>query len=241
MTNNHLEGIARDYHMNQVVKDKFIEDISQDYFCEWVKNSFKPNLTVCEMGYGEGITASHLSGHFQDYTVVEGAASLYKLATSELKDISVIHSLFEDYMPSNKYDLILALHILEHVNNPQEILTHIKKWLKPGGKLVILVPNKNSLHRVFANKMGLIDKLDELSERDIQVGHQRVFGLSALITEVIDAGYNVLSEHGFFLKTLPNSMMLKFDHKLIWELNKISTKLDPSLLANICVVCELKK
>ena len=39
---------------------------------------------------------------------------------------------------------------------------------------------KQPLHRQFALGMGLISHLDELSDRDLQVGHQRVYDLAGL-------------------------------------------------------------
>ena len=51
--------------------------------------------------------------------------------------------LFEEYAPKEKFDLILALHVLEHVDNSARILGQIRKWLNDGGQLVVLVPNRN--------------------------------------------------------------------------------------------------
>ena len=237
MNEEHLEAIAVGYHLDNAVEDKFIEDISQYFFCDWVKETFEETSRVCEMGYGEGITAAQLSDYFSSYDIIEGASSLCQKAECELENAKVLHCLFEDYSPAKKYDLVLALHVLEHVDKPQEILKVIESWLNPGGVVVILVPNKNSLHRVFARGMNLISSLDELSERDIQVGHQRVYGLDELHAEVIEAGFEVTEERGFFLKSLPNSMMIDHDPKLILEQNKISSELPANLLANICVVC----
>ena len=59
-----LDDIASRYHVGESVPDKFIEDISQYYFCDWLKSEFSPSLRVCEMGFGEGITASKMSAHF---------------------------------------------------------------------------------------------------------------------------------------------------------------------------------
>ena len=86
-----------------------------------------------------------------------------------------MNSLFEDYKPTVRYDLVLALHVIEHVDEPGVILNQIQDWLVPGGTLIVLVPNKMSLHRQFAMNMGLISSLDELSARDHIVGHQREF------------------------------------------------------------------
>ena len=240
MNEQNLESIATSYHLDKQKEDKFIEDISQYYFCDWLNEFFPNDLYVCELGYGEGITSDRLSKKFVNYDVVEGSATLCKQAKRKLRSVKVIHSLFENYRPLRNYDLILALHVLEHVDNPTEILAKLKEWLNPGGRVVIVVPNKNSLHRVFAHGMKLISELDELSPRDIEVGHQRVYGFEELREQVTNVGLQVDDEFGFFLKTLPNYMMLEHDPKLILELNKISNKIPPNLLANICLVCSLR-
>lgn len=239
MYNDELEDIAKQYHLNADMKDKFIEDISQFYFCDWIKEKFACNRHVCEMGYGEGITTRRLGSYFQNYSVVEGSSALCEKARSELKQVKVVHSLFEDYRPKKKYDMVLALHVLEHVDKPKDILDQIKLWLKPGGVLIVLVPNKRSLHRLFALNMGMINELDDLSDRDVLVGHQRVYDLTELRGEMERAQFKVTDEKGFFLKTVPNYMMINYKHELIMELNKISADLDPSILANICLVGEL--
>ena len=84
--------------------------------------------------------------------------------------------------------------------------------------------------------MGLQPQLDTLSERDHLVGHQRVYSLSGLIGEIEAAGMRVVDSAGFFLKVLPNSMMLDFSRELLWCLNSISPRLPKELLANIAVI-----
>ena len=48
---------------------------------------------------------------------------------------------FED----NFFDVISIFHVFEHVPNPQEVLNETKRVLKPGGILIIGVPNFSSL------------------------------------------------------------------------------------------------
>jgi hypothetical protein len=83
--------------------------------------------------------------------------------------------------------------------------------------------------------MGLINTLDELSPRDRQVGHQRVYDFDSLENDLNKSGFEVGRKKGFFLKPLPNSMMTSFDPKLIVEFNKSSILLPDQYLANICV------
>ena len=236
-----LDKIADEYHLNVNVSDKFIEDIAQRHFCNWLKERFDGSRKCLELGYGEGITAKELSSHFSNYTIVEGSEKLVELAKQECPEAKLDKGLFEEYAPAEKFDLILALHVLEHVDNPAEILGQIKKWLNDEGSLVVLVPNRNSMHRQFALGMGLISKLDELSDRDLQVGHQRVYDLADLKQDLVNEEFVVVDEAGFFLKALPNSMMIDFNSKLIEQFNLISDSISPELLANICVVATMKK
>jgi hypothetical protein len=109
-------------------------------------------------------------------------------------------------------------------------------WLQDTGKIIIVVPNQNSLHRQLAVAMGLQPRLDSLSKRDLMVGHQRVYSLEALEEDVRRAGLRPVESVGFFLKVLPNAMMLDYSRELLWALNIISSSLPTHLLANIAVV-----
>ena len=72
--------------------------------------------------------------------------------------------------------------------------------------------------------------------RDHLVGHRRVFSLDGLRGDVSAAGLTVTGEFGYFLKTVPNAMMLDWPPTLLDALNAISDDLEPRLLANIGVV-----
>ena len=54
--------------------------------------------------------------------------------------------------------------------------------------------------------------------------------------DILSAGLSVIDSCGFFLKVLPNSMMLDYSRELLWGLNAISAYLPKDLLANIAVI-----
>lgn len=74
-----------------------------------------------------------------------------------------------------KFDTILALHILEHLDNPIDFLKTLKLLLADNGKIIIVVPNAESLHRHLGVKMGIIETIYDLGEEDIRVGHKRIY------------------------------------------------------------------
>ena len=167
---------------------------------------------------------------------VEGSPNVVTTAKKRLPGIAIQQTLFETFKPEKRYDCILALHVLEHVDGPVKLLKQMRTWLADSGSIVIIVPNKNSLHRQLAVNMGLQKELDDFSARDVAVGHQRVYCHDSLQHDVEAAGFKVLDKTGFFLKTLPNSMMLDHSESLIHALNEISPQVPVELLANIGMV-----
>lgn len=47
----------------------------------------------------------------------------------------------EERFEPGSLDLVILLYVLEHIADPVAFLVHLKRFLKPGGKMVILVPN----------------------------------------------------------------------------------------------------
>ena len=52
------------------------------------------------------------------------------------------------YLPSGKFDLILCRHVLEHVENPLQVLLDLKSLLKSNGELIIVLPIETNLKPV---------------------------------------------------------------------------------------------
>ena len=235
-----LNAIAKDYHLNDNIVDKFIEDACQEYCCDWLETLIGKNQNVLELGYGEGHTCNRLSKKTKTYSVIEGSSDLVAEVKSKFPDLHVIGELFEDYLPKNPYDLILALHVFEHLDDPVALAKHMKSCLSKDGEMVVVVPNKESLHRRLAKAMGLIEDLGELSPRDKLVGHKKVYCLKELEQDFIEAGYEVVTKKGFFIKLLPNSMILDYSPELILGLNTCGSDLAPELLANIAIIVKVK-
>lgn len=230
-----LERIAYTYHLNEDVADKFIEDLCQEHCCHWLSSLILPSDRVIELGYGEGITLDRLAYKAGQYTVVEGAPSLVDVVKQKHPTVEVVNSLFEAYSPPQPFDKLLALHVFEHVDDPVELGRHLRTWLKCDGEIIVIVPNKASLHRRLAVMMDLMPKLDTLSPRDHLVGHQRVYDLGGIEADLRKAGFEPFERRGFFLKALPNSMMLNHKPELIRALNLLGDELPVEMTANLAI------
>jgi protein-L-isoaspartate O-methyltransferase len=235
-----LEKIAHEYHTNEAIPDIHIENLCQDHFITWLLKQITTSDRVLELGYGDGLVTAALANSGCDLTLIEGASTLVDVARAKHPNIQCIDTLFEEFRPSQPYDIILASHVLEHLDSPQDILKLMTSWLADNGKIIIVVPNKNSIHRQLSVIMGLQPELDTLSARDLLVGHQRVYSLQTLEEDVRGAGLFPIESIGFFLKVLPNSMMLDYSNELLTALNMISDRMPKDILANIGLIVSKK-
>jgi len=56
-------------------------------------------------------------------------------------DLNVADQPLGDRFKEGTFDYITMIYVLEHISEPKDFLCFLKRFLKPGGKLVILVPN----------------------------------------------------------------------------------------------------
>ncbi len=234
-----IERIAEHYH-GSLQSDIHIENICQMFEIDWLKKVIPINSIVIDMGYGDGLISPAIS-EICKLTVVEGSKRLCDVAAAELPvNAKIVNSLFEDFVPDDLADVVIASHVLEHVQDPCDILQQISKWIKKDGMIIVIVPNKESIHRRVAHDMNIIDSLDQLSERDLIVGHQRVYGLQQLMLELESANLEIQSHRGFFLKPLSNSQMLTWNSDALIMLNELSDLIPSHFCANLAVVAKLR-
>lgn len=165
--------------------------------------------TCLELGPATGYMTQFLVKDFRQVTVVEGSKSLID-QIPEVENLTKIHSLFEDFTPSEKFDTIIMNHVLEHIENPESLLTSIKSWLASNGVFILGVPNAKSFHRLAAVKMGLLDTEYQLNERDKALGHYRVYDMAILKKQTLNAEFKILETGGVFLKFLSNAQIENF-------------------------------
>jgi 2-polyprenyl-3-methyl-5-hydroxy-6-metoxy-1,4-benzoquinol methylase len=235
LTPDSLDHFASTYYLNETVEDIDIEELAQRHSIPRVVDAVAGCGRVLEMGYGTGLVTGELLRHGVGVEVLEGSPVLREHAMSRHPGLVVHLSMFEDFAPAAPFDAVLALHVLEHVDDAPALARVIGSWLRPGGVLVAVTPNARSLHRQLAVKMGLHEHLDDLSPRDHLVGHRRVYDLTGLRADVEAGGFDVTDEFGYFVKPLANYQMLDWSPEILDGLNRLSDAVPADLLANIGV------
>lgn len=177
------------------------------YSFEIVRRHLTGN-TILEMGPAEGIMTELLVGTNKSITLVEGSGYFCKELRARFPQATVINALFEQYEPEVRFDNIILGHVLEHVENPVEILNKARQWLKPNdGRLFAAVPNARSLHRQAAVIMGILPEEDALNEMDVHHGHRRVFNPESFRSNFVKAGLRIDIFGGYWLKPVANKQI----------------------------------
>lgn len=236
LTPDDLDHYASTYYLNAEVDDVDIEELAQRHSVPDLLRAVDGCDRVLEMGFGTGLITGELLAAGVPLEVLEGSAVLREHAMAVHPGLTVHLSMFEEFEPAEPFDAVLALHVLEHVDHPRELLRHVERWVRPGGVIVAVTPNARSLHRLLGVQMGLQERLDDLSARDHLVGHQRVYDLEGLEQELTEAGLEVTGSFGYFVKPLANSQMIGWSREVLDGLNAISSQVPTDLLANIGVV-----
>lgn len=64
-------------------------------------------------------------------------------------DIAIFGDLRTVELAPRSFDIIYNSFVLEHVDGAQAVLENFVTWLKPGGLLILLFPNRNSVYGFF--------------------------------------------------------------------------------------------
>lgn len=183
------------------------------YRYQSVKQYFK-GKSCLEIAPAQGVMTKYLAEDFEKMTLVEGSQNLLN-QIPDYPNVQKFCSFIENWNSEDKFDTIIMDHILEHIENPVATLAHIHQFLKPGGVLIIGVPNALSFHRMLGVKMGFLHNEYELNSRDIELGHFRVYDIASLNEHVLQAGFEVMGNDGVYFKLLSNKQIqTTFDQKL---------------------------
>ena len=103
-------------------------------------------LQILEAGCGQKWSLN-LDGIQYILTGVDLDKAALEIRKSTLKDLqeTIEGDLRSVTLKENHYDVIYCSYVLEHIEGAEQVLNNFIKWLKPGGTIVLLIPDPDSV------------------------------------------------------------------------------------------------
>jgi 2-polyprenyl-3-methyl-5-hydroxy-6-metoxy-1,4-benzoquinol methylase len=136
---------------------------------DFINKKFPKDARILVLGAGAGAFDERIIDlGYTDITAVEFRSEIYKARGKVIE--RDLNQDFDDLSEAGKFDCVVAIEIVEHLENHFHFIRNIEKIIKKDGMLYITTPNvESSLSRV---KYFLTGYLDLFSAKDINVtGH----------------------------------------------------------------------
>ncbi len=96
---------------------------------------------------------------------------------------------------TQKFDVVVASEVIEHIFTPSKFLAQVKKILAPGGSIVITTPNI----LFWKNRLRILGGSFRYTEKGIMdFGHIRLFTIDTLRELFEKAGFEIDKEQHFY-------------------------------------------
>ena len=127
---------------------------------------------ILDIGAGTAAIGSFLANRF-DYVGIEPDPASHAAAVERIGSRGVVRNMpFEQLVPAGDFDLVCALEVLEHIEDDRAALAGWVRHLRPGGSLIVSVPQGRARY----------------SEGDARVGHFRRYDPAELEGKLRDTG-----------------------------------------------------
>jgi len=156
----HFSSLANDW-WSKNGKFKILHEIQAiriKYILETLNKKNLNNTTVLDIGCGGGLVSEGLSKIGATVTGIDFINENIKVAKMHAKKnnlkINYFVKDFEKEKITSKYDVIIILEVLEHLNNWEEFIKKIKLNLKKNGTLIISTINRNLVSKFLTLDIG---------------------------------------------------------------------------------------
>jgi SAM-dependent methyltransferase len=117
----------------------------------WIDRHFRQRpLRILEAGCGNKwplklavpytLTAVDIDAH---------ALEIRKAKMRDLDEVFVGDLRQGDLVPEGQFDVVYNSFVLEHVSGAEQVLDNFFRWLKPGGLLIVRIPDRDSVYGVL--------------------------------------------------------------------------------------------
>jgi 2-polyprenyl-3-methyl-5-hydroxy-6-metoxy-1,4-benzoquinol methylase len=101
-------------------------------------------MRLLDVGCGNGTLIGLLKPYGFDVLGVDSSAEAANVAREEHRVRVLSGTLGDAAFAGNWFDIVTMFHVMEHVSNPRELLAEVRRIVKPGGVVIVQVPNLDS-------------------------------------------------------------------------------------------------
>jgi SAM-dependent methyltransferase len=183
---------TRDFQYSGSELDALAE--AKNYYA-WVMKQFDPFLgpTVIEAGAGIGTFSEFLISNpkVQKLFAIEPASNTYPLLEERFKKddrVETRRGFLTDHYKTLSANAVVAVNVLEHVENHEEFLTEAREAVVPGGALLLFVPALpgiyGSLDKAFEHhrrytRRTLRDVIEKAGWKPRRISYMNMPGIAA--------------------------------------------------------------
>ena len=148
------KGKFKPLHKFNPTRIKYIKDNSIEHFKLESKNLPLKNLKILDIGCGGGLLCEPMSRLGAKVTGIDASEKNINVAKIHSKEkklkIKYICSSPENLTIKDKFDIILNMEIIEHVNDVEFFMLNCSKFLKKNGLMYVATLNKTLKSYLFA-------------------------------------------------------------------------------------------
>jgi len=130
---------------NNITNENYQNNIRKDVINVILKNNIKP-LNILEIGGGGGFTSDYLCKKFNcKATNIDIKVPKNKSKNIRHIQADISKNEIKFFVKKEKFNLILALDVFEHVDNTQKLMTSILNISSKGTYIILSLPNIKNL------------------------------------------------------------------------------------------------
>ena len=156
----------RNVNLSELLKNYEIAEYDSNVEAKYAAKTYVKNLqkalpkfkgSVLDIGAGDGAFLSAALGVLATSNLgIE--PSIKAIAKNDDNRVNIKNIAIEDLETNEKFDLVTCFQTIEHLNNPREFITNIKRFIKPGGYFAISCHNRLSLtNKILGEKSPIFD------------------------------------------------------------------------------------
>jgi SAM-dependent methyltransferase len=133
--------------------DKYVR-LRYDKYVKLINDKSKAGARLLEIGCYTATLADLLPKNVE-YLGVDFDEKAIEIARSHGKKVYALNFNEEEFNFKEKFDIVVAAEILEHLVDPGKLITKLKELLADDGIIIISLPNENTLYHRIMSLFGL--------------------------------------------------------------------------------------